>query len=134
MTNFTGIYELVNKNLPNSEDQFKLLQVELAKYLECSITFFSREDTLPVDKTKKIGLTVKIPSDKFDEYTKEDFYIDTYVLIRGLALGLVKECKEGKLQVFLPSQMLEKEYLLLYEKEGDLNVTGIVKFIEECRT
>ena len=103
---------LINKNLPNPEDQLKLLQAELTKYPECSITFFSKEDTLPVDKTKKIGLTVKISSDKFDTYTKEDLDIDIYVLIRGLALGLVKECKEDKLQVFLPSQMLEREYLL----------------------
>lgn len=125
---------LINKNLPNSEDQLKLLQAELTKYPECSITFFSKEDTLPVYKTKKIGLTLKIPSNKFEEYTKEDLDNDTYVLIRGLALSLVKECKEGKLQVFLPSQMLEKEYLFLYEKEGNLNITGMVKFIEECRT
>ena len=131
MTTFNDIYELVSSNLPNSEDQLELLQVKLAKSPKCNITFFSNEDTLPIDKTKKIGLTIRVPPDKFNTYTKEDLDSDVYVLTLGLALGLVKECKKGKLQVFLPSQMLEGNYLFSYEKDGNLDITGVVKFIEE---
>lgn len=124
MTTTADVFELVNKNLPNHKKQFKLLQEELAKYPNCKVTF------LPNEETKRILISVEIPSDRFETYKKRNVKGNAYILLRGLAEKLAKQYEENS----LTELQISSVELYAHKSEDRVVITGAVKFTTQPLT